>query len=191
MNRLTDHKLVLGSQSPRRKYILEQAGFEFSVITADVEEIYPADMPVRDVPEYLAGLKADAILPKADADAVVITSDTIVLLNGKIYEKPKSREHAIQVLGELSGNMHEVITGVCITSANKTLSFSETTKVYFDNLTTEEIEWYVDRYEVMDKAGGYAVQEGIGLIGISKLVGCYFNVMGLPVNKLYQELKQF
>lgn len=191
MNRLTDHKLVLGSQSPRRKYILEQAGFEFTVITADVDEVYAADMPVREVPEYLAGLKAAAIIPKADADAVVITSDTIVLLNEKIYEKPKSREHAIQVLGELSGNMHEVITGVSIASADKTVRFSETTKVYFDELTTEEIEWYVDRYEVMDKAGGYAVQEGIGLIGITKLEGCYFNVMGLPVNRLYQELKKF
>ena len=191
MNRLTEHKLVLGSQSPRRKYILEQAGFEFSVITADVEEVYSPDMPVREVPVYLAGLKASAILPKADADAVVITSDTIVLLDGKIYEKPKSREHAIQVLGELSGNMHEVITGVCITNADKTVRFSETTKVFFDKLTTEEIEWYVDRYEVMDKAGGYAVQEGIGLIGITKLEGCYFNVMGLPVNRLYQELKKF
>lgn len=191
MNQLTEHKLVLGSQSPRRKYILEQAGFAFTVVTADVDEVYPADMPVRKVPEYLAGLKAEAILPKADSDAVVITSDTIVLLNGKIYEKPKSREHAIAVLGELSGNMHEVITGVCITSANKTVRFSDTTKVFFDVLTKEEIEWYVDRYEVMDKAGGYAVQEGIGLIGIIKLEGCYFNVMGLPVNRLYQELKKF
>lgn len=191
MNRLTAHKLVLGSQSPRRKYILEQAGFEFSVIAADVDEVYPADMPVREVPEYLAALKAEAILPQVDSDAVVITSDTIVLLNGKIYEKPKSREHAIQVLGELSGNMHEVITGVCITSADKTVRFSDTTKVFFDKLTTEEIEWYVDRYDVMDKAGGYAVQEGIGLIGIIKLEGCYFNVMGLPVNRLYQELKKF
>lgn len=191
MTELTNHKLVLGSKSPRRKYILEQAGFHFRVQTADVEEVYPADMPVRNVPVYLAKLKAQAILPLVEEDEVVITSDTIVLLNGKIYEKPKDKADARRILADLSGHMHEVITGVCICSSTKQVTFSDTTKVYFDELSPEEIAWYVDGYEVMDKAGAYAVQEGIGLIGIGRLDGCYFNVMGLPVSKLYRALQTF
>ncbi len=191
MNKLTNHKLVLGSKSPRRKYILERAGFDFRIETADVDEVYPPDMPVREVPEYLAQLKAKAILEKVAADEVVITSDTIVLLNGRIYGKPVDRADAISILSDLSGNMHEVITGVCICTVSKQLTFSDTTRVYFDPLTPAEIKWYVDRYEVMDKAGAYAVQEGIGLIGIGRLDGCYFNVMGLPVSKLYRALQSF
>lgn len=191
MKPLIEKKLVLGSKSPRRKYILEQAGLEFTILPADVPEVYPADMPQRDVPEYLARLKAAAVTPKVDDDAIVITSDTIVLLDDKIYEKPVDRADAFRILQDLSGNIHEVITGVCLMSKGKTVSFSDTTKVFFDTLTDEEINWYIDNYEVMDKAGAYAVQEGIGLIGIIKLEGCYFNVMGLPMNKLYRALQRF
>lgn len=191
MKKLTEHKLVLGSKSPRRRYILEQAGFDFRVQAADVEEVYPKHMPAREVPEYLAKLKADAIVPAVANDEVVITSDTIVLLNEKIYEKPVDKADAMRILGDLSGNMHEVITGVCLSSKNKQYTFSDITKVYFDELTQEEIEWYVDNYEVMDKAGAYAVQEGIGLIRVGRLDGCYFNVMGLPVSKVYEALKSF
>ncbi|CAN5324250.1 Maf-like protein [soil metagenome] len=184
-------KLVLGSKSPRRKYILDQAGFKFEVLTKEVEEVYPPETPVRDVPVYLAKLKAEAIAADAPADAVVITSDTIVLLDGVIYGKPTGRADAVRILQLLSGNMHEVITGVCLAQGDRSLTFSETTKVYFDVLTVEEIEWYVDNYEVMDKAGAYAVQEGIGLIGITGMDGDYFNVMGLPMNRLYRELQVF
>lgn len=188
---LPEIKLVLGSKSPRRKYILEQAGFQFEVISKDVEEVYPDTLAVRDVPAYLAELKAKAIAVDAPKDAVVITSDTIVLLDGVIYGKPTDRADALRILQNLSGNMHEVITGVCLVQGHRTHTFSETTKVYFDVLTDEEMEWYVDHYEVMDKAGAYAVQEGIGLIGITGMDGCYFNVMGLPMNRLYRELQVF
>jgi septum formation protein len=184
-------KLILGSKSPRRKYILEQAGFQFETMAKEVEEIYPLDTPVREVPEYLAKLKAAAIASDAPADAVVITSDTIVLLDGVIYGKPTDSNDAVRILQTLSDNMHEVITGVCLVQGQRTHTFSETTKVYFDVLTDEEINWYVDNYEVMDKAGAYAVQEGIGLIGVTGMDGCYFNVMGLPMNRLYRELQVF
>ena len=188
---LPEIKLVLGSKSPRRKYILEQAGFQFEVLTKDVEEIYPPETPVRQVPQYLAELKAKAIAADVPADAVVITSDTIVLLDDVIYGKPTDRADAVRILQTLSGNMHEVITGVCLVQGDRSHTFSETTKVYFDVLNDEEIEWYVDNFEVMDKAGAYAVQEGIGLIGITGMDGDYFNVMGLPMNRLYRELQVF
>jgi septum formation protein len=188
---LPEIKLILGSKSPRRKYILEQAGFQFEVLTKDVEEVYPPETPVREVPEYLAKLKAEAIAKDTPKDAVVITSDTIVLLDGIIYGKPVGKADAIRILQTLSGNMHEVITGVCIVQGERSLTFSETTKVYFDVLNDDEIEWYVDNFEVMDKAGAYAVQEGIGLIGITGMDGDYFNVMGLPMNRLYRELQVF
>lgn len=188
---LPEIKLVLGSKSPRRKYILEQAGFHFEVFTKDVEEIYPPETPVRQVPQYLAEIKAKAIAADVTADAVVITSDTIVLLDGVIYGKPTDRSDAVRILQTLSGNMHEVITGVCLVQGDRSHTFSETTKVYFDVLNNEEIEWYVDNFEVMDKAGAYAVQEGIGLIGVTGMDGDYFNVMGLPMNRLYRELQVF
>lgn len=188
---LPDVKLILGSKSPRRKYILEQAGFQFEVLTKDVEEVYPPETPVRLVPEYLAKLKASAIAIETPNDAVVITSDTIVLLDDVIYGKPTDRADAVRILQALSGNMHEVITGVCLVQGDRSLTFSETTKVYFDVLNDDEIEWYVDNFEVMDKAGAYAVQEGIGLIGITGMDGDYFNVMGLPMNRLYRELQVF
>jgi septum formation protein len=184
-------QLILGSKSPRRRYLLEQAGFDFTVMAKDVKEVYPPDLPVREVPGYLAKLKAAAILPDAPEGAVVIASDTIVLLNNTIYGKPVDRNDAIRILKELSGNLHEVITGVCLLSTQKVRVFSETTKVFFDALTDWEIEWYIDHYEVMDKAGAYGIQDGIGLIGIKRIEGCYFNVMGLPVHRLYKELQEF
>jgi len=184
-------KLVLGSKSPRRKYLLEQAGLEFTTLHKEVEEVYSPHMPARDVPCYLARLKAWAVQPDAPDDAVIITSDTIVLLDGIIYGKPKDKADAISILEKLSGNMHEVITGVSLLKGDRGVLFDETTKVYFSKLKRAEIEWYVDHYEVMDKAGAYAIQEGIGLIGIEKIEGCYFNVMGLPVHRLYSELERF
>lgn len=184
-------QLVLGSKSPRRKYLLEQAGLEFTTLTKDVEEVYPPETPVRDVPGYLARLKAEAVRHEVPKEAVVITSDTIVLLNDTIYGKPTDRADAIRILQQLSGNMHEVITGVCLIQGNREHVFAETTKVHFVPLSRQEIEWYVDHFEVMDKAGAYGIQEGIGLVGIDRIEGCYFNVMGLPVHRLYKELKQF
>ncbi|MDX2001934.1 MAG: Maf family protein [Chitinophagales bacterium] len=191
MSPYNKYPLVLGSKSPRRKYLMEQAGFQFRMITKDVEEVFPDELPVREVAPYLAQLKAEAILPEVGKEELVITADTVVLLDNKIYGKPNDIIDAKRILGELSGKVHEVITGVCLMSTSKTEGFSETTKVHFAALSEAEIDWYVHHYEVMDKAGAYGIQDGIGLIGIERIDGCYFNVMGLPVHRLYQALLNF
>ena len=167
------------------------AGFQFEVKSKNVEENHPPEMNQRDIPAHLAQKKARAFLDEIANDKIVIGADTIVLLNNKIYEKPNDREHAIEMLSALSGKMHEVITGVCILSKQKEVVFSETTKVYFNLFNLQEIEYYVDNFNPFDKAGSYACQEWIGAIGIRKFEGDYFNVVGLPVNRVYQELKQF
>jgi len=188
---MMDIGIILASKSPRRKEILELAGIPFTVMVKEVEEIYPDDLPVREIPEYLALLKANAVKDDIQVGQLVIASDTIVLMNNKVYGKPRDRAEAIAFLKELSGNMHEVITGVCLLSTEKEHTFAVATKVYFKQLTPDEIEHYVDRYQPYDKAGAYAIQEWIGLTGIEKIEGCYFNVVGLPMSKLYHELKQF
>ncbi len=185
------HQFILASQSPRRKQILEWAAIPFRVITKDVAEDYSDDMPVREVPAYLASIKGKAVAAETDLNShVVISADTIVLFNNKIYGKPKGREDAIRILHELSGNTHEVITGVSIIWNNQQVVFDETTQVHFSPLTTAEIEFYIDTYKPYDKAGAYAIQEWIGVTTIQKVEGCFFNVMGLPMNKLYHELKR-
>lgn len=185
------HNIVLASKSPRRSDILKQAGINFTVLHKEVEEVYPAELPLRQVPEYLAQLKAHAVKNEVQAHQVVIASDTIVLMGDTIYEKPKDRVEGIRFLQELSGNMHEVITGVCLLSKDKEHTFSVATKVFFNQLSEEAIAHYVDTYQPYDKAGGYAIQEWIGLTGIEKIEGCYFNVVGLPMSRLYHELQQF
>jgi septum formation protein len=184
-------RFILASKSPRRKQILEWAAIPFEIQTEDTPEDFSDDMPVREVPAYLASLKGKAVANSVDLNkAVVIAADTIVLLNEKIYGKPVDRNDAIKILQELSGNMHEVITGVSLHWGNKHHSFSETTRVCFSPLTQTEIEFYVDTYAPYDKAGAYAIQEWIGVTTIKKVEGCFFNVMGLPMNRLYHELKQ-
>ncbi|MES2621197.1 MAG: Maf family protein [Bacteroidota bacterium] len=184
-------KIILASNSPRRKELMTMAGFQFEVKSKNVEENHPVDMSQRDIPAHLAQKKASAFLGEISEDEIVIGADTIVLLYDKIYEKPNDREHAIEMLCALSGKMHEVITGVCILSKQKEVVFSETTRVYFNPFTLEEIKYYVHNFKPFDKAGSYACQEWIGAIGIRKFEGDYFNVVGLPVNRVYQELKQF
>ncbi len=183
--------IILASNSPRRKELLTMAGFEFVVKSKNVEENHPDGMKQQDIPVHLAQKKAKALLPEITANDVIIGADTIVLLNGKIYEKPMDREDAINMLTALSGQIHEVITGVCIVSKQKEILFSETTKVYFNELKREEIEFYVDNYKPFDKAGSYACQEWIGAVAIKRFEGDYFNVVGLPINRVYQELKNF
>ncbi len=182
------HKIILASQSPRRKQLLQQAEIEFEILVADVDETPPADMPGTEVPVYLAKLKADTVQHLAE-DAIVIAADTVVLLDDKVLGKPRDAEDACDMLRQLSGRMHTVVTGVCIQSDSKQISFSTETKVYFRSLTREQIAYYVESYKPFDKAGGYAIQEWIGMIGIEKINGDYYNVMGLPIGEVVAFLK--
>jgi septum formation protein len=184
-------KLILASNSPRRKELLAMAGLTFEVKSMNVDENHPEGMEQELIPVHLAQKKARALLPEISSDIIVIGADTIVILNEKIYEKPMHRDDAIAMLTALSGQMHHVITGVCILSHEKEIMFSETTKVYFNELTKEEIEFYVDSFKPFDKAGSYACQEWIGAVAIQKFDGDYFNVVGLPINRVYHELKNF
>lgn len=192
LSELLKHKtLILGSKSPRRKELLEGLGIQFETRTKEVEETFSPEINPYKVAEFLAEKKASAFVNELNQDDIVITSDTIVLCEGEILGKPKNVEDAFRMLTKLSGKSHEVITGVCLKSLNKTISFSDTTKVWFNPLSTDEINYYISNYKPYDKAGSYGIQEWIGYIGISKIEGTYFNVMGLPVNLLYKRLYEF
>ncbi len=177
------HKIILASQSPRRKQLMEAAELTFNIIIADVDETNPPGMPGKEVPEYLAKKKAAAIEQQVH-NAIIIAADTIVLLDDEILGKPKDEADAISILTKLSGRKHEVITGVCMQRGDKQICFSTTTEVYFRSLTTEQIKHYVVNYQPYDKAGAYAIQEWIGMIGIEKIDGDYYNVMGLPIGEI-------
>lgn len=180
-------KLILASQSPRRKQLMEMAELDFEVLVADVDETNPPGMPGELVPEHLAKKKADAVQHLVK-DAIVIAADTIVLLDHHILGKPKDAAHAIQILKQLQGRMHKVVTGVCIQKGDRQVSFSTTTEVYFRKLSDSQIEHYVSNYKPFDKAGAYAIQEWIGIVGIEKINGDYYNVMGLPIGEVVQHL---
>ena len=183
--------IILASQSPRRKMLLEWAEISFEVVVADIEENYPSDLSKHLVPEYIAANKALAIKEKvAQKDTCIIAADTIVLLNDEILGKPLDTADAIKSLEKLSGNLHEVITGVAIYYKGELHQFSQTTQVKFHDLTKDQIQFYVDQYKPFDKAGAYAIQEWIGVIGIESIQGDFYNVMGLPVSKLVQKLQQ-
>lgn len=182
--------LILASNSPRRQELLKAAGFTFKVRTKDVDESYPGDIPLQEVAKFLAQKKAEAYQLDIENE-VIITADTIVKLKDAILGKPKDAEEATKMLRALSGTDHEVITGVCIADKNMQVSLDDTTKVYFKTLTTKEIEYYIKHYQPFDKAGAYGIQEWIGMIGIKKIVGSYFNVVGLPVAKIYDVLMNF
>ncbi|MEH0156147.1 Maf family nucleotide pyrophosphatase [Limibacter armeniacum] len=184
-------RLVLASKSPRRQQLLQEMGFEFEVRTKDVEEIFPSSIPVDQVATYLAALKADAFAGTLGDDELLITSDTVVVNNGQVLGKPADRDEAYEMIEAMSGKEHEVYTGVCLMGNEKKVTFSDVTKVRFHQLTASEIDYYIDQYKPFDKAGAYGIQEWIGLIGISAIEGTYFNVMGLPTDKLYQQLKTF
>lgn len=184
------HKIVLASQSPRRKQLMEAAELEFDIIIADVDETNPPGMPGELVPEYLAQKKATAIEQQVH-DAIIIAADTIVLLDNEILGKPEDEQHAVEILTKLSGRVHRVITGVCMRKGEKQVSFSVTTEVYFRPFSKEQIQHYVSRYKPFDKAGAYAIQEWVGMVGIEKINGDYYNVMGLPIGEVVKALKQF
>ena len=169
---------------------MEMAELEFEVVIADVDETNPPGMLGEDVPEFLAKKKADAVRHLVN-DAIVIAADTVVLLDHHILGKPSDATHAKTILQQLSGRMHKVVTGVCIRKGEKELSFSTTTEVYFRTLTDAQIEHYITRYMPFDKAGAYAIQEWIGVTGIEKINGDYYNVMGLPIGEVIVALKEF
>jgi septum formation protein len=186
-----DYNYILASKSPRRKQLLQSLGIEFQVITKDVEEKYPDTLKKEEIPVFLARLKAQPFIKDIGEKDLVITADTIVWLNGKVLGKPRDDSEAIQMLRNLSGNQHQVISGVCLTSKNREKSFSSMSNVYFKDLTTEEIEYYIAEFKPFDKAGAYGIQEWIGSIGISHIEGSFYNVMGLPIQKLYEEVQKF
>ena len=192
LDNLKKYKIILASKSPRRKQLLKDMGIRFKAISKNVKEVYPLDMNPAETALFLSELKAGAF-PESelDNDTLVIAADTIVSLNGKIMGKPSNHDDAKKILEKLSGRDHEVITGVSLKSKDKFRSFSVKTKVHFKKLSNEEIDFYVDHYKPMDKAGAYGIQEWIGYIGIDKIEGSFYNVMGLPTQKLYEELLKF
>jgi septum formation protein len=188
-NKFKDHQLILASGSPRRQALFKELGLEFTVRTKEIDEHYSAALKAHEITEFLAGHKALAYKNDLDAKEVLIAADTIVWHHGKAIEKPANRNEAIAMLEMLSGEAHEVITSVCILTTGIKKIITEYTTVFFKELSSDEITYYVDKYKPYDKAGGYGIQEWIGFIGVSKIDGCYYNVMGLPVKNLYQELK--
>jgi septum formation protein len=184
-------KILLASQSPRRHELLKLAGFNFRTVVADIDETFNGGMTPEEFPEHLAVEKMKAVKHLSEDKEVILAADTIVLKEGVIYGKPVDRNDAISILKALSGVRHDVISGVCLAAQEKQKTFSVLTKVYFNALTDEQITFYVDNFKPFDKAGAYAIQEWIGLIGISKIEGCYFNVMGLPVSQVWNELQSF
>ncbi len=183
--------IILASKSPRRQNLLKELGFDFEIKTKDVKEVYPPELKKEAVAIFLSELKATAFNEELKGNDLVITSDTIVCLGDEIIGKPTDRDDAVKMLGKLSGNKHEVITAVTLSSKQQMKTFYEMTEVYFKELAQNEIEYYLDNYQPYDKAGSYGIQEWIGYIGIEKINGSYFNVMGLPVKKLYDEIIKF
>ncbi len=189
------NKIVLASQSPRRKQLLEWAEVDFDVLVKPTDESFPANMPVEEVPVHIARNKAiaiiaDAIYKKYESNALVLAADTIVVLDNSIIGKPVGRDDAIDILSRLSGKKHLVITGVVLIKGSDEISFSDTTEVWFNTLTNSQIEFYVDKYQPYDKAGAYAIQEWIGVVGIQRINGDFYNVMGLPVSRVVKALKE-
>ena len=182
--------IILASKSPRRKELLNLLDLDFKIEITEVNEVYPDNLEVYKIAEYLANLKANAF-KNIPNDTVVITADTIVILDKQILGKPKNKTEAAKMLLSLSNRNHKVMTGVCLKSKDKTISFSNTTKVFFKELSSSEINYYIENYKPFDKAGSYGIQEWIGAIGISKIEGSYFNVVGLPINQLFKNLKEY
>lgn len=189
LDNLKKYKVILASNSPRRKELLAGLGVDYEVRTLpDVDESYPDTLQGADIPLYIAKEKADAYRNMLQPGELMITADTIVWLDGRVLGKPKDQEDALCMLRDMSGRTHEVFTGVCITTTEWQRSFAAQTEVRFAELSEEEITYYVDKFRPMDKAGAYGVQEWIGFIGVENISGSYYNIMGLPVQRLYKEL---
>lgn len=192
LDNLNKYKVILGSNSPRRKELLAGLDIDFEVrVIPGIDESYPSTLKAEDIPVFLARKKAEAYRDKMAPDELLITADTIVWTFEQIMGKPTSRAEAVSMLFALSDHVHEVITGVCITTKDKAIDFSVATAVCFAKLSAADVDYYVEKYHPYDKAGGYGIQEWIGYIGVEAINGSFYNVMGLPVQRLYQELKNF
>jgi septum formation protein len=189
--KIKNKKLILASQSPRRKQLLAEMGLQFEVIVKSVDESFGDELKLQEVALHIARQKAEAFDHEIDNNTIVITADTIVCIDNMILNKPEDRNDAVRILQLLSGNKHTVITAVCLFSNEKEREFFVATDVYFRPLSLEQINYYLDNYKPYDKAGSYGIQEWIGLVGLEKIVGSYHNVMGLPTAELYLELLDF
>ncbi len=190
LENLKKYRIILASNSPRRKELLSGLNLEYEVkILPGIDETYPASLKGEEIPLFIARKKAEAYRDSIQEKELIITADTIVYTDGEVLGKPKDEADARRMLHLLSGRSHQVITGVCLTTRTSQRSFASVTEVTFDALSDEEIDFYIAHYRPMDKAGAYGIQEWIGFVGVSKLNGSYFNVMGLPVQRLYRELK--
>lgn len=188
---LNKYRIILASRSPRRAQLLSELGLRFEVAIKEWPEFYPDYLKGEEIALYLAKEKANVFKQDIKVDEIVITADTIVWCNGKVLDKPSGKEDAFKILKEVSGNTHEVITGVCLLSAKKQVTFFSSTKVTFNELDNKEIDYYIENYKPFDKAGAYGIQEWIGIAACNNIEGSYFNVMGLPVHMVYRELKRF
>ena len=192
LENLAAYRIILGSNSPRRRELLAGLDLSFDVhVIPGLEENYPDSLQPQEIPIFLSKQKAEAYLPTLEDQVLLITADTIVWNETEVIGKPKDREDAIRMLRSLSGHEHQVVTGVCLTTTKKQETFSVVSSVRFASLTDEEIIYYVDKYKPFDKAGAYGIQEWIGYVGVESISGSFYNVMGLPVQRLYQELKRF
>jgi septum formation protein len=188
---LDKHRIILASRSPRRQQLLRDLGLRFEVVVRNWSEKYPGNLRGEEIALYVAGEKAKTFQPEIKNNEIVITADTIVWCNNRVLDKPADKEDAKRILREISGNTHEVITGVCLLSALKQTTFFSSTKVTFSELSNDEIGFYISKYSPYDKAGAYGIQEWIGIAACSRIEGSYFNVMGLPVEQVYHELQKF
>lgn len=184
------NRIILASASPRRHQLLQWAEVPYDVLVKETDEMYPAHLPVPEVPVYIARNKALAVQQELSHERVILAADTVVVLDDRIIGKPRNRDEAIETLQQLSGRIHQVITGVVLLRGDESLTFSDTTFVHFHPLTYDQIVYYVDHYRPYDKAGAYAIQEWIGVVGIKRVEGDFYNVMGLPVSRVVQALQQ-
>jgi septum formation protein len=191
IDELNKYRIILASHSPRRQQLLNELGLRFEVVVRNWTEKYPGHLKGEKIALYVATEKAKTFQSEIKDNEIVIAADTIVWCNNKVLDKPAGRDDAKKILREISGNTHEVITGVCLLSSEKLTSFYSSTKVTFTELTDEEIKYYIDNFSPYDKAGAYGIQEWIGIAACSHIEGSYFNVMGLPVQQVYQELQKF
>lgn len=192
LNNLNSYKILLASKSPRRRELLMQLRVPFNVITiGGIDESFPDSIPPLEVPQYVSSMKADAYQACIKGNEMVITADTMVICEDKILGKPKDTQDAIEMLRFLSGKSHSVATGVTVSTIDRRTSFTTVTDVTFAPISDEEIKYYVENFMPLDKAGAYGIQEWIGVVAVSKIDGSYYNVMGLPVHRLFQELKLF
>jgi len=191
VDNLNNCRIILASRSPRRQQLLRDLGIKFDVVNREYDETFPEGLAGDEIARYVAHEKALSFRNEIAENEIVITADTIVWCNGKVLGKPRDHEDAMRILKEISGNTHEVITGVSIFSPTREVTFSVSTKVTFETLSEEEINHYIDKFSPFDKAGAYGIQEWIGIIACSHIEGSYFNVVGLPVQRLYKELQDF